>query len=232
MTYTLETPVLGVPASSPEHGSLGWSSPALLLSERHTVVVDPGGPGYQQHWDSWLAAAGRTRSDVDTVLVTHAHWDHLAAAAWFPGAELGIGRLELEWARRCAGTDPYLHPALVQMVETWPALRPLVGGERVHGIDSVATPGHTPGHLSYHVPTPGAPVLVVGDAVKNAYELATGDLQIASDRAAAVTSLGRVRGLAARGARILLGHDGVYEVHAGVLVAIRRARLSITEVPG
>jgi N-acyl homoserine lactone hydrolase len=209
-SYRFVNPAAGVPDSSPTHGSLGWSSVALLLGQGNVIVVDTGGPGYRARWDAWLDAEGLTRHDVTTVLLTHCHWDHLGAAAWFPRATIGVGRAELAWAQANASTDPYLEPGLLATVRASQRLHLLEDGDEVDGVRAMATFGHTPGHLSYAVSTADSPVLVVGDAVKNGRELAGGPFDLTASPADSAASRDRIRGLAAEGHRLLLGHDSVY----------------------
>lgn len=216
MTYRPAGPILGVPAMSATNGSLGWSSAALLVGDAGIVVVDTGGPGYRARWDERLAHSGLSRSDVTLVLLTHCHWDHIGALSWFPRAAVGVGRDEYRWAVEHAETDPYLEPALVRVIAERSEVRLLDHGDRIAGVEVVATPGHTPGHLSYAVDTTDGPLLVVGDAVKNGVELRTGRFAATGDPDLSAASLALIRRYAReKGHRLLLGHDGVYADDGG-----------------
>jgi N-acyl homoserine lactone hydrolase len=87
----------------------------VLRSAEHTVLVDAGyadtGRGRELAAEDgitvWrdpaelLARAGAAAGDVDAILVTHAHFDHLGNVAAFPNATVYIQRRELEkwsWA--------------------------------------------------------------------------------------------------------------------------------------
>ena len=87
----------------------------LLRSAEHTILVDAGysdtGRGRELAGEDgitvWrdpaelLARAGAAPGDVDAILVTHAHFDHLGNVAAFPNATVYIQRREVEkwsWA--------------------------------------------------------------------------------------------------------------------------------------
>ncbi|MCU1439969.1 MAG: metallo-beta-lactamase [Rhodoglobus sp.] len=209
--YRLALPAIGAPAMSSTHGSLGWSSAALLISDARVVIIDTGGPGYRAMWDVWLAADGLTRFDVSLVLATHSHWDHIGAVDWFPHARIGIGADELAWAQGAAPADPYLAPELVSALARSPRVDRLENTDEVEGIQVVPTPGHTPGHLSFAVDTDRGRILVVGDAVKNGDELSGGAFAMTMDAPASESSRQTIRAAALDdGMSLLLGHDGLY----------------------
>ena len=87
----------------------------VLRSAEHTILVDAGyadtGRGRELAGEDgitvWrdpaelLARAGAAPGDVDAILVTHAHFDHLGNVAAFPNATVYIQRREVEkwsWA--------------------------------------------------------------------------------------------------------------------------------------
>jgi glyoxylase-like metal-dependent hydrolase (beta-lactamase superfamily II) len=127
-----------------------------------------------------LAAAGYAPGDIDMILFTHLHFDHLwgisdheNASLLFPSAEF-VGR-ETEVAFWSA-------PDLVGKLS--PAQKPLVtqanlklasprlhlikaGAEVAPGVTTFDTPGHTPGHISVHISSGSEEVLLTGDVVVN-----------------------------------------------------------------
>jgi glyoxylase-like metal-dependent hydrolase (beta-lactamase superfamily II) len=85
----------------------------VLRSAEHTILVDAGyadsGRGRELAREDgitlWrdpaelITRAGATPADVDAILVTHAHFDHLGNVAAFPNATVYLQRRELEkWA--------------------------------------------------------------------------------------------------------------------------------------
>ena len=149
------------------------------------VLIDTGTGGKLQDASGTLlanlAAAGYRPEQVDLVVFTHAHPDHLWGVAdrttgklLFPEAEYVGSEAEVKF-----WSDPALPDRMAgmrTMVETTQQhlklissrFRPIkAGAEIVPGITSVDTPGHTPGHISFHVGSGNEAMLVSGDVVAN-----------------------------------------------------------------
>jgi glyoxylase-like metal-dependent hydrolase (beta-lactamase superfamily II) len=134
----------------------------LIRSSSHVTLVDLGlGPGGTL-LDN-LARRGVEASDVDFVLFTHLHRDHVGWAGAFPRARYLVDRAE--WTYWCAhpggvGPDPdQVLPALARNLAFLDEVPPHVR--------AVPTPGHTPGHTSFLITDPGTDrrVLILGDVV-------------------------------------------------------------------
>jgi len=199
----------GVPGRSKTLGSSGWSSTLVILEESGTLsVFDTGGPGYRAMWPLWLADVGRTVEDVAQVFLTHSHWDHMGAFASFPSARIFIGRDELEWAAGAGRSNPYVEPTLVDGLVCSGRAEAVRDGDRIGAVAVIATPGHTPGHLSYTIDAGGNRLAFVGDAVKDEAELDGGPFSITEDAAASARSRTRLLELEQKGACLFLGHSG------------------------
>jgi glyoxylase-like metal-dependent hydrolase (beta-lactamase superfamily II) len=140
----------------------------LIETPDRLYLVDAGngrirGPGLG-HLKTALAAAGHRPEDIDVVLMTHMHGDHCvglyddAGRAVFDRAEMSrasglneIQRSQLEFART----------AFAAYADRTSFAMP--GREVAPGIEMVALPGHTPGHVGYLVGA--ANVLIWGDIV-------------------------------------------------------------------
>jgi glyoxylase-like metal-dependent hydrolase (beta-lactamase superfamily II) len=108
------------------------------------VVVDPG-PEDPRHLAAVRAAVAERR--VDRVLLTHGHPDHSEGARAL-GEEVGAPVLALDPAHRL-GAEGLVDGDVLEVAGLVLAV--------------VATPGHSPDSLSFHLPAEGA--LVTGDTV-------------------------------------------------------------------
>lgn len=126
-----------------------------------------------------LKAAGIEPEAVTHVLFTHLHPDHFWGALdefdtpLFPNARWLVASPEIAF-----WSDPKVYEHLPEDRHAFAAgaqriakelgdklerLEP--GREWLSGIEAVATPGHTPGHVSFALQTTGGPVMVLGDAL-------------------------------------------------------------------
>jgi len=153
---------------------------------REIVLLDAGlgpsrlfGPGAGTLATA-LRAAGIEPAQVDLVAFTHAHGDHawgIADAAGrdvFPNARFAMTGADLDfWTAEAglsmpepmrsliAGTRDVVLPRRARFSTLAP------DAEVAPGIRAVATPGHTMGHVSYHLDSEGQRLLVLGDVANH-----------------------------------------------------------------
>lgn len=171
----------------------------LLLSGREPVLIDSGFVGHAEQTHQWARAQS---GDVAMVVNTHWHSDHVGGNGLLQAKGAGIAASRQD-AEAVARRDPgcCLAEYLDQPVAPYTVDEPLTDGQilRLGGADwqIVATPGHTPGHLSLWQPE--EQILIGGDALSD-YDV--GWVNLALDgpdaAAAAVDSLERLAGLAPR----------------------------------
>ena len=138
--------------------------------------------GAQDELPAVLATVGLTPADVDQVVLTHMHGDHMDGAVHL---ELPVLVHDAEWAHAHAPVSRMFQRALRQPIPdgvdfrpvpldggpfgAFAASRPLTGDGRVV---AVATPGHTPGHVSVVcVDDEGRHLLLAGDATDTLEQL-------------------------------------------------------------
>jgi len=160
----------------------------VLVRGREAAVVDTGVGGSADEIGAVLDQAGPGWAGVRHVVLTHKHPDHAGS----------IGDV-LTAATRATG---YVGADDLAAVDAPRRLTALGDGDEVFGLQVVATPGHTVGHLA--VFDPDTEVLVAGDALTNTEGLAGSNPQFTEDKAAAVASVRKLARLTPR--TILVGH--------------------------
>jgi glyoxylase-like metal-dependent hydrolase (beta-lactamase superfamily II) len=133
-----------------------------------------------------LAAAGIEPDDVDVVVITHLHTDHIGWAVtgrggtpYFRNARYLMQRAEADAIRRFAApAADYLLDPLIAAGQ----LSMLDGDEPLaHGLRVVATPGHTPGHQSVLLETAQDALLLTGDLLVHAVQLVAPEVAYAHE---------------------------------------------------
>lgn len=207
--FTKHKIVDGFPGKSDSHGSFGWSSVWLFRQHKHVVLIDTGPPGYIPLLQQRLADLHLAPNDVTDVVLTHAHWDHIGNVGMFPEATKWIGDSELEWAAGLPADTPFVSTAHVRELLCSNDLKRIKSGKEIlPGISSIATPGHTPGHLSYLISMHNGHAIFAGDAIKNLHELASLQADLTMDAQASRNSIKNLRNLMRVHEAILIpGHD-------------------------
>ena len=157
-------------------------TPFLVVTGTRKILIDTGlgefgGPTTGKLLDS-LRAAGMQASDIDTVLISHFHGDHInglrnKAGEWtFPKAKVMVPAAEhafwMDDARMAAapaGMKGAFENAR-RTFATMPAdtlVRFEAGTEVGPGIQSVAAYGHTPGHTLFELKSAGQNFFYVAD---------------------------------------------------------------------
>ncbi|KTT29329.1 MBL fold metallo-hydrolase [Pseudomonas rhizoryzae] len=148
----------------------------LVRGQGRNVLIDSG-LDHQQLVGS-LAELGVTPAAVDTVLLTHAHPDHVgglldeAGAAAFPNAELVLDQREFEFwqddgpfARALGRSRTNFLIARRAFAGYAGRVRTVSAGAVLPGIQAVDLAGHTVGHTGYRLESAGQSLLVWGDVV-------------------------------------------------------------------
>ena len=157
-------------------------TPFVVIAGGRKVLIDTGlgefgGPNAGKLLEN-LRAAGVPASDIDTVLISHFHGDHInglrnkagelafaKAKVMVPAAEYAFWMDDAKMAAAPAGQKGAFENAR----RTFSAMGPdmlvqfAAGAEVVPGIRSVAAYGHTPGHTLFEVTSAGQSFFYLAD---------------------------------------------------------------------
>jgi glyoxylase-like metal-dependent hydrolase (beta-lactamase superfamily II) len=149
----------------------------LVRGPGRTVLVDAGvGPLRDDTWlggelPAALAAAGAGPEDIDLVICTHLHIDHVGwlvreGAPFFPRATVRFGAGDWDhFVTRRRGSERTRRA--MEVLDRVGRLDPVAadGEPLAGGITARLTPGHTPGHLSLVLASGTDRAYLLGDAV-------------------------------------------------------------------
>jgi glyoxylase-like metal-dependent hydrolase (beta-lactamase superfamily II) len=163
-----------------------WTSPFICLvvnTGDHLVLVDTGAgvlaPTTGRLLQN-LKAEGIAPEEIDTVILTHGHPDHIGGNTdaqgkpAFPNARYVMWKDEWDfWTSEQAEQrlDEHIRELLLKFArENLPPIQGQVDlfdreTEIVPGIRAVAAPGHTPGHMALEISSEGEKLLCISDAV-------------------------------------------------------------------
>ncbi len=148
----------------------------ITLIDTSRGAAAPGG-----NWMSNLRAAGIDPAQVNTIVISHFHGDHIGGirgqdgAATFPNAEVMVPAQE--WAFWM--DDGKMSQAPDAMKGAFQTVRRVfgpmakdvkqyeAGKEIVPGLTTVAAPGHTPGHTAYMLSSGQGKLLVMSDTTNH-----------------------------------------------------------------
>lgn len=181
----------------------------VVRTRHHNILIDGClGEGKTCRWHlpwhklrgsrflSDLAALGLAPEDIDFVMCTHLHGDHvgwntrLVNGRWvptFPNACYIISRRELDYWQdynRTASGEDYAEGIVESVLPVVEAGQALLVGED-HAIDDEVSleplPGHTPGHFGVRLRSSGAKAIMIGDLMHSPVQCAEPDWRCGSD---------------------------------------------------
>lgn len=157
-----------------------------------------------------LVSAGYSPDQIDIVVITHMHGDHIGGlmkdgAPTFPNARYITGTTEFDhWN----GTDNERFTGNVKpLAENMTFLDD--GGSVVSGVTAMSAFGHTPGHMAYVIESEGKSVMLIADAA-NHYVWSLGypdwEVRFDADKAAAAATRRKLLGMLAADKMPFIGY--------------------------
>lgn len=127
--------------------------------------------GPEQQLSAVLASQGLRCEDIDTVILTHLHWDHAYGALELPNATLYVQTSELRYAVSPLPYDLKIYENVIgddipYFLKCYKQYAFLDGDcTLADGLEILTLPGHSPGSQGVVVDTPQGKVIIAGDLI-------------------------------------------------------------------
>lgn len=209
-------------------GIIGFCSVFLIEGGEKRVLVDTAHVGRRPYFETQLAARGLRPEDIDVVVMTHAHWDHVQNWDLFRHAPILFHPDEWRYAHRPHRNDwatplwtgDAFRQARVEEVGD--------GYEIMPGCHIMEVVGHSPGSIAVEVETADGLCILTGDALHFADVAITGENPLVFwDERKARQSIHRV---VQRADIIYPGHDQPFRLVNGEVEYVHPFRCTLTNL--
>jgi len=209
-------------------GIPGFCSVLLIEGEKR-VLFDVGHVGRRVVLENALTARNLTYSDIDLVVMSHAHWDHNQNFDLFEHAPLLMHPWERKYAHRPHKNDWSTPKWTGAMLERHPQIIEAEEGFEIEpGVRVMHTPGHSPGSLCLDVETPEGRCILTEDVLLFAGQALTRTHPVVFwNEKQAIKSIDRVL----QAADIIYpGHDQPFRIVDGNIDYVEPLDLTITGI--
>ncbi len=137
------------------------SSPRILVDAGQTAAMSP--KGWKRELSSpedGLSRLGLKPEDIEIVILTHLHFDHIGLSHMYRKATFIVQKRELDYAR-----NPHPIDARLYRSSTFESLNmELIDGQKeiIPGVSVFLTPGHSPGGQSVEIDTAAGKAVITG----------------------------------------------------------------------
>ncbi len=164
----------------PTRMEIGFA-PVVVNTGSQLVLFDTGNsPERRPNAGNLVAtmkAAGLDPAQIDVVAITHMHPDHIGGlmadgAPAYPNAGYAAGEVEYDfWSKEERLSGPTETAAKLVQANVVPLAEKITfikdEAEVVPGIRGLASFGHTPGHMAYHIESDGRRLILWGDTANH-----------------------------------------------------------------
>lgn len=124
----------------------------------------------EQHMEGQLAKAGVKPEEIEIVILTHLHWDHVGEVEKFPNAQFIVSDEELSFALNplppqyvdYEALQLGIEPLFMKVIEKIKTVD-MKENEIVEAVRMIPLPGHTPGMMGVVIDTEEGPYVIAGD---------------------------------------------------------------------
>jgi len=192
-------------------GTMGWSSMVYVESGPYKIIFDTAGPGKRVFFQKQLQKFGIDPKTINLLVLSHFHYDHVWNFDYFTNAKILMHAAEAEWVLSKPDNYPIPHNLYPMVKETGRLELVMDDKEIAPGIQTLLTPGHTPGNMALILQDQNMLTTVLaGDAVKNMAELASGNVTTGiGELEVMIQSIKKIRDIAKV---VIPGHDRPLQV--------------------
>lgn len=205
-------------------------SPVIQVKGKNNIVYDTGGPNARQHLSEELQKKSIDPEKVDTLVISHSHWDHAMNPDIFPNARILLGKDEYEYGGKVSGTD-WATPSYINRLYEGREVELIDSDMELEtGVDLIQVPGHTPGTLALSVDIKDGRAILGSDALFNARSFLAGEpFLIFHSKDKARQSMKKMK---EAGDLFYPGHDRPFKLSDGKIEYISDTRIDISAIMG